>query len=188
MIKEHYTATKYQISWNLPQKMENLGSFFRIWGGRCDMRHSISDFGTYFSQSARLHAPRQICVFRNALQVTFCKFWATVPNFGLCAHFGTHLGLVRAEFGTHLGLLSSVGSNQFSTFFGTNFSLTRSTNRLILSRLLLSSLCPSLQHRSPAPRRIDRLNQPMLYWLSISTTCHAIRIRRHAPCSLLMIE
>ena len=140
------------------------------------MRHSISDFGTYFSQSARLHAPRQIGVFWNALWVTFCKFWASAHAFWAVSTFWNAFGARQRNSERIWGCSPSVGSNQFSTFFGTHFSLTRSTNRLILSRLLLSSLCPSL-HRSPATCRIDRLNQP-----------HAIRIRRHAPCSLLMIE
>ena len=137
------------------------------------MRHSISDFGTYFSQSARLHDPRQICVFQNALRVAFCRFRAIWHVFRAVSTFQNAFGARQRNSERIWGCSPSVGSNQFSTFFRTNF---RSTNILILSRLLLSSLCPSL-HRSPAPCRIDRLNQP-----------HAIRIRRHAPCSLLMIE
>ena len=154
-------------------KCGGFGVIFQDLRGRCDMRHSISDFGTYFSQSARLHDPRQICVFQNALRVAFCRFRASAHIFRAASTFQNAFGARQRISERIWGCSPSVGSNQFSTFFGTNF---RSTNRLILSRLLLSSLCPSL-HGSPAPRWIDRLNQP-----------HAIRIRRHAPCSLLMIE
>ena len=139
--------------------------------------------GTRSQISGHISARARACMIRDRsaffgtlFGLLYADFGLLRTFFGLRAHFRTHLGLVKAEFRTHLGLLASVGSNQFTTFFGTDFSLTRSTNRLILSRLLLSSLCPSL-HGSPAPRWIDRLNQP-----------HAIRIRRHAPCSLLMIE
>ena len=138
-------------------KCGGFGVIFQDLRGRCDMRHSISDFGSYFSQSARLHDPRQICVFQNALWVTFCKFWATARIFLAASTFRNTFGACQRNLERIWGCSPSVGSNQFSTFFGTHFSLTRSTNRLILSRLLLSSLCPSL-HRSPAPRRIDRLN------------------------------
>ena len=130
----------------------------------------------HISARARACMIRDISAFFRTLFGLLFAIFGLLHTFLGCEHISERILGSSEEFGTHLGLLSFFGSNQFSTFFGTHFSLTRSTNRLILSRLLLSSLCPSL-HRSPAPCRIDCLNQP-----------HAIRIRRHAPCSLLMIE
>ena len=154
---------------------------WRIWGRFSGFGGVDATSGTRSRISGHISARARACMirdrsafFRTLFGLRFADFGLLRTFFGLRAHFRTHLGLVRGfrnAFGAALHLSDPTNSLHF---FGTNFSLTRSTNRLILSRLLLSSLCPSL-HRSPAPCRIDRLNQP-----------HAIRIRRHAPCSLIM--
>ena len=117
ILEEVFYTHSFQLSWKMSPNVENLRTFFRIWGGRCDKWHSISDFRTYFSQSARLHDPRQICIFRNALRVVFYKFRACVHIFRAVCTFRDAVRVVRGirnAFGAALRLSDSTILLHFS--------------------------------------------------------------------------
>ena len=134
------------------------GTRSRIWGHisaracACMIHDRSAFFGTLFG-----------LVFTNlGLLRTF---------FGLCAHFGTHLGLVRGirnAFGAALELSDPTNSLHFSGQISESIFDLLMINSISSPVLSLSISICSTSH--------DRLNQPLL----ISTICHAIR--RHAPC------